>query len=308
MDQFVMRTTAEALGYAKSDRLLIINADDFGLCHSVNQTVTGLLETRAACSASLMMPCGWASEAAAWCAEHKEADVGVHLTFTSEWDRYRWGPVNRTGTASALVGPDGYFPKDNAAFERLADPVQIKAEAAAQIEMALQLGLDPSHADNHMGSLYGLATGRHFLPVVLEVCAAYGLPFRMPRLITADKGQVAPPELAELALRLAQLAEANGVVILDYLVSLPFQQQENETYDSFRTEMQQLIRSLRPGVTELYVHPSWVTDELKAFHGSPEKRGWEARLLEDAKWKETLAEEGIILIGWRELQRLQRGR
>ncbi|MFD1954730.1 polysaccharide deacetylase family protein [Paenibacillus thailandensis] len=301
-------TTAEALGYAANDRLLIVNADDFGLCHSVNSAVFELLEDGVVSSASLMMPCGWAAEAAAWCAARPEADVGVHLTFTSEWDRFRWGPVNRAGQASSLTDRFGYFPKDNVSVEENADPAEMKAEACAQIEMALRLGVRPSHADNHMGSVYGLATGRHFLPVIFEVCAAYGLPFRLPRYVTADDGQAAPKELAALALQLAQLAEAHGVVVLDYLVTLPFQKQENESYESFREQMKRLIRGLRPGVTELYVHPSRVTDELKAFHGSPEKRGWEAQVFRDAEVRETLEAEGIKLIGWRELQRLQHSR
>lgn len=299
---------ASELGYGEQEKLLIINADDFGSCHSVNIGIQQLLTDGIVSSATLMMPCGWAREAALWSARHSPFDVGVHLTFTSEWDLYRWGPVNRHGITSSLVTNEGYFPKDCKTFEKQADEVQVKAEMIAQIEMALQMGMKPTHADNHMGSLYGLATGRNFLSVVLDVCAAYGLPFRLPRNLRETNDQVAPPELAEQAKLLGALADSKGVVILDYLVGLPFHLQEGETFDSFKTDMQHLLKRLKPGVTELIIHPSFVTDELHAFHGQPEKRGMELEMFRDAAIQQTLKDEGIRLIRWRELQKLQRDR
>ncbi|MBD2869772.1 polysaccharide deacetylase family protein [Paenibacillus arenilitoris] len=299
---------AEALGYGEKDRLLIVNADDYGLCHSVNAGIQQLLLEGAVSSATIMMPCGWAREAALWSAQNPQVDVGVHFTFTSEWDNYRWGPVHRHGSTASLVAPDGYFPNGCADFEQQADPAQVREELVAQIEMALAAGMNPSHADNHMGSLYGLATGRNFLPVVLDVCASYGLPFRLPRYLPDEDGQVAPPELSEKAKQLAQLADSMGVVILDYLVGLPFGLQDGETYDSFKGSMKQLLAGLRPGVTELIIHPSLVTEELRAFHGQPLKRGMEFDLFRDDEIKQTVKQEGIRLIRWSELQKLQRGR
>ncbi len=299
---------AKQLGYGEHDRLLLINADDFGLCHSTNAGIQQLLLDGAVSSATLMLPCGWASEAAAWAKDQPELDVGVHFTLTSEWERYRWGPVNRTSSTSSLVTPEGYFPKDSRTLELQAEPEQVKAELIAQIEMALAHGMAPSHADNHMGSLYGLATGRHFLQIVLEVCAAYGLPFRLPRYLLQENGQMAPPELAEQAKQLGALADAMGVVILDYLVGMPFRLQDGESYDHVRSNMQQLLKGLKPGVTELIIHPSLVTDELRSFHEQPELRGMELELLRDAEIRKTLEEEGIQMIRWRELQKLQRAR
>ncbi|WP_028610703.1 polysaccharide deacetylase family protein [Paenibacillus harenae] len=299
---------AQALGYGEKDRLLLVNADDFGLCHSVNTGIRQLLLEGAVSSATLMMPCAWAREAALWSADNPQVDVGVHFTFTSEWDAYRWGPVHRKGSMSSLITNEGYFPKDSATFELQADPAQVKEELIAQIEMALAMGMNPTHADNHMGSLYGLATGRNFLPIVLDVCASYGLPFRLPRYLLQEAGQVAPPELAEQAKQLAMLADSKGVVILDYLVGLPFQLQEGETYDSLKADMLELLKGLRPGVTELIIHPSIVTEELLAFHFQPEKRGMELELFRDDDIKDTLRDEGIRIIRWSELQKLQRSR
>ncbi|WP_309568570.1 polysaccharide deacetylase family protein [Paenibacillus sp. sptzw28] len=301
-----MLNAAELLGYGPSDRLLIVNADDFGLCHSTNMGIQKLLLDGVVSSATLMMPCSWAREAALWSARHTHLDIGVHFTLTSEWDLMKWGPVYRKGPIDSLVTQEGYFPKDVKTLERQADPEQVRQELIAQIEMALKLGVDLSHADNHMGSLYGLATGRHFLDVVFDICAKYGLPFRLPRTLLLENGQVAPQELAEQALELADLANAKGVIVLDYLLGLPFRSEPGETFDTFKAQMIALLQNLHPGISEIIIHPSLVTDELCAFHETPLKRGMEMDLFRDPDVQEALRLEGIIPVRWRQLRDLQR--
>ncbi|WP_274650705.1 polysaccharide deacetylase family protein [Paenibacillus humicola] len=297
---------AQALGYGPQDRLLIVNADDFGLCHSTNQGIQQLLADGVVSSATVMMPCPWAREAALWSARHPHLDVGVHFTFTSEWDLMKWGPVNRGGATNSLVTGEGYFPKDTKTFERQADPVQVKNELTAQVEMALALGIEVTHADNHMGSLYGLQTGRHFLSEVFDVCARFGLPFRLPRHLLLEDGQIAPPELASQAAKLAGEADAKGVVVLDYLLGLPFHEAPGDTYDSFKADMIALLRNLHPGVSEIIIHPALVTNELLAFHGAPARRGMEMELFRDPDIRQTIRSEGIVPIRWRDLRTLQR--
>ncbi|RJE90210.1 ChbG/HpnK family deacetylase [Paenibacillus sp. 1011MAR3C5] len=298
---------AQELGYNADDRLLIINADDYGLCHSVNTAVQQLLTEGAISSATIMMPCGWAREAALWSAAHPGHDVGVHLTFTSEWSAYSWGPVSNDSDVTSLTTAEGYFHPDVRSFELHAESEHVKRELTNQIEKAIKLGMKPTHADNHMGSLYGLQTGKHFMVEVLDVCAAYGLPFRLPRYVQVESG-VAPPEMEEQARAVAALADAKGIVILDYLLGLPFPLQEGESFDSFKADMKQLLTSLKPGVSELIIHPSNVTDELNAFHREPVKRGMEFDIFRDADVRKTIEEQGIKLIRWSDLQRLQRSR
>src|SRR5262245_48607475 len=78
------KTLAERLGYKATDRLLIIHADDVGMCHSVNVATIQAMEKGVATCASIMMPCPWMPEIAAYCREHPNADFGLHLTLTSE--------------------------------------------------------------------------------------------------------------------------------------------------------------------------------------------------------------------------------
>jgi predicted glycoside hydrolase/deacetylase ChbG (UPF0249 family) len=299
---------AKSLGYNEGDRLLLVNADDYGLSRSVNKASQELLESGDISSATLMTPCAWARDAALWSAERPQLDVGIHFTFTSEWGPYKWGPVTHNADVSSLVTKEGYFPDDSKTFEEQADAEQVKRELVSQVERALALGMTPSHADNHMGSLYGLQTGKHFMVQVLDVCAQYGLPFRLPRYVTPEPGQVAPPHVEEQARQVAALADSKGVVILDYLVGLPFRKQEGETYDSFKAAMKGMLTALKPGVTELIIHPSVDNEELNVFHLEPEKRVMEYNIFRDEEIKQHLKNEGIKLIRWSELRRLQRDR
>ncbi|MFD1175525.1 polysaccharide deacetylase family protein [Paenibacillus puldeungensis] len=293
----------QQLGFEPGAKLLIVNADDFGMCHAENVAITQLLEERAVSSTTVMMPCAWAKEAINWSIAHPEYDVGVHLTFTSEWNEYKWGPVTRNGAVHTLVTDEGYFPADIATFEKQAGRQQVRLEIMNQIEMALSMGLKPTHLDNHMGSLYGLTTGHHFLDVVFEACAEYGLPFRMPRVL--PELARALPEAAVLAAQVAGLADRMGVVILDHLLGLPFGKQPGETYEGYKQATIRVLRDLQPGVSELIIHPAVASEELKAIHSEWEKRQWDYELFRDPEVQHAIASEGIVIISWRDLQSLQ---
>ena len=90
-------TVAERLGYGPDDRVLIINCDDLGVCHAANLAVYEALRDGLATSASLMVPCPWARDAAA---RYRGEDVGVHLTLNAEYERYRWGPITHAPVAA----------------------------------------------------------------------------------------------------------------------------------------------------------------------------------------------------------------
>ncbi len=296
---------AQRLGFGPDERLLIVNADDFGMCHSTNLGIFQLLEEGVVDSATVMMPCGWAREAVQWSAARPALNVGVHFTLTSEWENYKWGPVGRSGDASSLVTKEGWFPRDIRTVEQCADPAQVRAELIAQIEMAIASGLVPTHLDNHMGSVYGLETGRDFLREVFEVCAAYRLPFRLPRRAPANRG--ATPELEAKAAQVGAFADAAGVAILDDLVGLPYQELPGETYESFKRAMIALLRSLKPGVSELIIHPALVTEELKAIQPHWRKRGWEMDIFRDPDVVAAMNEAGIRRVKWSDLRSHQRG-
>lgn len=292
----------DRLGLGPDARAVIINADDFGMCHAANTAVSGLLDAGHIDSATLMVPCAWAPEALAFAASRTDLDVGVHLVLTSEWTDYRWRPL--TGSATTLVDDTGYFPADALAVEQHAATDDVAVEIAAQLQAALDAGADVTHLDNHMGSVYGLLTGRDFLAPVLELAARHGLPFRLPRVMEG-----ADAALTRRLERAGAAADALGVEIVDRLWTHPFEEVPGESYDQVREGFLALLRAVPVGVTEIYLHPMVDDDELRAVVDfAAVKRGHELRLLADPLVREAIADEGLVRIGWRALRDLQRSR
>ncbi|WP_455905555.1 polysaccharide deacetylase family protein [Microbacterium sp.] len=295
---------ADRLGLAPGARAVIINADDFGMCHAANTAITQLLDAGHVDSTTLMVPCAWAPEAMAFAASRTDLDVGVHLVLTSEWTDYRWRPL--TGAASTLVDGAGYFPADVLAIEELATVDDVTVEIAAQLQTALDAGVDVTHLDNHMGSVYGLLTGRDFLGPVFELAARSGLPFRLPRSMEGTGDDAAlQTKLAEAS----AAADSLGVEIIDRLWSHPFEEVPGESYEQIRDGFIALLRAVPAGVTEIYLHPMVDDDELRAaVDFAAAKRGHELRLLSDPAVLQAIEDEGLVRVGWRDLRDLQRSR
>src|SRR5580700_10728112 len=103
------KTIAERLGYPADSKLLILHADDLAVAHSVDAASFDALDKNAVASASIMVPCPWLTEVGAYAKNHPDADLGLHLTLTSEWKTYRWGPVESKDKVSSLLDPSGYL-------------------------------------------------------------------------------------------------------------------------------------------------------------------------------------------------------
>src|SRR5687767_3468301 len=143
--------TNRLLGYPDDARLLIINADDFGMCHSVNEAVFRALKKGVLRSTTLMVPCPWALHAMHFLADHPEISFGIHLTVISEWVDYRWGSVTAREKVPSLIDKAGYFHSFEQTHESL-DHVnldELETEFRAQIEAVLEAGLTPTHLDWH---------------------------------------------------------------------------------------------------------------------------------------------------------------
>src|SRR5271166_448272 len=148
-----VKTVAERLGYPADSKLLIMHADDLAVAHSVDAASFDALDQNAVTSASIMVPCPWLTEVAAYAKAHPEADLGLHLTLTSEWKTYRWGPVAPKDQVPSLLDPDGYFYADAFPAASHAKPEEAEREIRAQIDLAMKMGIHPTHLDMHMGTL-----------------------------------------------------------------------------------------------------------------------------------------------------------
>ncbi|MFD0694623.1 polysaccharide deacetylase family protein [Paenibacillus sp. GCM10027628] len=278
------------------ERFLMINADDFGMCHSTNQAIRTLLLEESITSASIMMTCPWVLEAASFVRQYPQMDVGVHITHTSEWEHYKWGPLNTA--LSTLTDEFGHFPQDTASVIAKADPDELREEAVAQIELAIKMGVDPMNIDNHMGSL------NHVPEILLELCETYRLPLRYPKFVNPNVNLHHDEQLV-------RKAEEKGILLPDFIEFLPFFSPDGDgegelTYSFTKDAAVKCIQELKPGITELLFHPSLDTEELKAITNSWNVRRFEFDVFRDEDIVKLLQKEEIRLITWRDLRNKQR--
>lgn len=272
--------TNRLLGYPADARLLIINADDFGMCHSVNAAVMRAFPAGILRSATLMVPCPWALQAMRFLATHPEIPFGVHLTAISDWADYRWGPVTPREKVPSLIREDGSFYNFDQMrhFLGQVDLGQLEMEFRAQIETVLAYGLRPTHLDWHCLRLEGWDT---VSGVILGLAVEYGLALRA----------VVP----------SQIARVHGL-------GLPTN--DSGFLDSYQLDLAgkkghyvELLRRLPPGLSEWAVHPGFNFPELLAI----ETEGHHMResdfdFLVSQQAKDVIEEEGIILLDYRPLQ------
>lgn len=284
-------------------RYLLLNADDFGMCHSTNVAIIDLLESGWITSATIMAPCPWFPEAAEYARTRPEKCIGLHLTFTSEWASYRWRPLAQ-GEVASLLDAEGYFHKDVLSVERFAQAADVEREMRAQLAHAERWGVRISHLDNHMGSLYGVMGVQSHLSLVFQLCAERGFPFRLPtRFLPGDAiGDALSPAVRAMMQEVAEAAAALKVPVLDCLLAHPYEKLPGETYESFRNSVCEKLTQLPEGIHELFLHPAVDSPELRAITPEWEKRTWEYRLPADPLFQETLAHEGIQVISWREVR------
>jgi predicted glycoside hydrolase/deacetylase ChbG (UPF0249 family) len=274
-------TLAERLGYRADDRLLIVNCDDLGSTHAANIGVYESLREGIATSATLMVPCPWARDAAA---RHRGEDVGVHLTLNAELDHYRWGPITH---APSLLDGDGGFPRTLRDVWDHADLDEVRRELRAQIERAILWGFDISHLDSHMGSVQ---LRPEFFDIYLDLAVEFGLPLRLSGASTERT----------IGFPFRQLAGDEGVVFPDNFVLV-------RSGVGSRRDIERAVMDLRPGVTEVYVHPAVDSPELRA--ATPD---WAARVddhdlvTNDRSLRAMLERAGVHLVGYRALRDAQR--
>lgn len=293
------------------EKYLIINADDFGMCAAHNIATKELLLSGAITSATVMAPCPFARDAVELAVKNPELSVGVHLTTTSEWRDYKWGPLSKN--TPSLIDQIGHFYRSSAEFAERAELCEVEAELVSQIEQLISMGLKPSHLDNHMGSLYGITNGDFsLLTLAIKIAGRYGLPFRFPRRITenAFKNGTLDIKIPEGTVRglldsFAAFADAEGVPTPDYLIPGDWLGEQDKSYENYREYIFELYKTFDNGITETYIHPAVECEEIKRITPLWHRRVWEYRLFSDPKTKEYIKSLGIRLISYKDIAKIR---
>jgi predicted glycoside hydrolase/deacetylase ChbG (UPF0249 family) len=281
------RTIAERLGHPADSKLLIIHADDLGAAHSIDAASFEALDKGTISSASIMIPTPWVTEVAAYAKAHPNADLGLHLTITSEWETYRWGSTAPSDKVPSLLDSTGTFPSDVAPVVARAKVVEVEREIRAQIDRAIALGIRPTHLDSHMGALF---SSPELFATYVRVARAYRLPF----LALRGDRRVKPA---------LPLLETD--VLLDTVIIASPEVPRDRWKEFYLRE----IVNLKPGVTELIVHLGRDDSELQAVMVNHEPYGsaWRQRdtdVVNSAEFRKALTDNRIIVITWRDLQKL----
>lgn len=288
------QTYAERLGWPARSKVVIFHCDDAGMSHASNLGAMESLEHGVVTSVSIMMPCPWVPEFVRYVKAHPQVDAGLHLTLNSEWDLYRWGPISGKPAVPGLCDPDGYFWHPVQETAKHATPDEVEREIRAQIDKAEAMGLHPTHIDTHMGAL---AARPEFLERFMKV----GIEKHIPVLAIGGHRTFSRVENAEAMGRMREAIKMvwdAGLPVLDDLHTASYDWKEGPKSARFI----QMLKNLKPGITEVIVHCSRPTEEFPLITSSSNLRLEDLKAMTDPQLRQTIKDEGIILTTWRELK------
>lgn len=281
------KTMSELLGFDADEKLLILHADDVGMSHSVNMASIEAMEKGYINSASIMVPCPWFNEIVLYARKNPEKDLGLHLTLTAEWNKYKWGGILNKEKTPSLYNKHGYFYSSNELVYEHANLEEVEAELRAQIDRALAEGINVTHFDSHMGTLF---YNEDFFQVYLKLSEAYNIPIMLPyqsmRLFPNNLNHIKPKSLM-----IDQIYMANDLSLL-----------ENKWEEYYLD----ILENMNPGIHVILVHLGYDNDELQAVcidhpdYGSAWREA-DMKVLSSEKFKQALIDQNIRLITWKEL-------
>jgi len=276
-------TLQEKLGYPKEAKLLIIHGDDIGVSHSQNAATIAALEKGPVNSGSIMVPCPWFPEIAAYAKAHPGLDLGLHLTLTAEWKYYKWRPVLNDQVKS-LVTADGFLTDGSVGLGTTAKIDEVEKELRAQINRAIQFGIDPTHLDSHMGMLFQSAD-------LANTYVKLGREFKIPVLLNKE------------IINAFKIQTTAMDVVLDKVITA----QSPDFKGGMKNYYTNVLNALGPGVNCLLIHLAYDDEEMKAV--TIDHPDWGAAwrqadfdFFTSEECRKILKDQKIQLITWKEIR------
>lgn len=303
------QTYAEKLGYPKDKKVIIFHVDDAGMSYEANQGTILSMEKGLANSTSVMMPCGWVPDYMHHLQQHPTTDAGVHLTLTSEWKQYRWSPLTGPTKVPGLIDAEGAFWPSVRDVVKNATPDEVETEIRAQIARFRKFGIEPTHIDSHMGTLFESPA---FVERYVKVGIQEKIPVMMPgghASMIASLRQSSPQEIG-LFRQIGQMLWDAGLPVLDdlhpdsYGWKLPADvPATEENLRKLKTQKYiELLQALKPGITMVIMHCAVSTEHFKKITDSGPTRYGDLLAMQDPALRQFIEKEGIILTTWREMK------
>lgn len=307
-------TYAERLGYPKDSKVIILHVDDAGMSYDSNDGAITALTKGVANSTSVMMPCPWVPAFVHFLKTYPETDAGLHLTLTSEWSEYRWGPLAGKTVVPGLVDNEGDLWPSVQEVVQHASADEVYAEISAQLSRAKTMGFTPTHLDSHMGTLFAS-------PAFIQKYIQLGIENHIPVMLPAGKDKLiqdemhANDEVIQQMRQLGKILWAAGLPVLDDLHNYSYDwkvpdeiKNDDRKLQAWRTQKYiESFKLLQPGVTMVIMHCSNPSPAFQYISDSGPLRKADMLAMIDPKLKQALADQHIILTTWRELMRRRSG-
>ena len=281
-------------------RYVIIHADDAGMSHSVNTATIDAMEKGIVSSASIMVPCPWFKEIAAYAKANPEKDFGIHLTLNCEWDNYRWGPVAPRDRVPSLIDKEGYMWGGVPEVVANAKAAEVETELRAQVQRALDFGVPVTHLDTHMGAVVSR-------PDLIGVYVKLGLEFNVPVFFVRQLNvgaAAANPEVRARAGELVAMLDKHKLPVLDYMT----QYYTNGSVEKKSKMYLKAIADSEPGVRYLILHCGYDNEELQAITSSSKIRDTDRRVFTDPSFIEAVKKTGVEVVTWKQVRQLNEQR
>ena len=277
------------LGFSPKDRVAILHADDLGMFPSTVPAFKALFQAGMVTSGSIMAPTTAFRPMVEWAVNHPQADLGLHLTLTNEWQNYPWRPLtNGTPAAKSLIDSRGRFPTSVEALENKATEEAVYQELKAQLQFARELGFEPTHLDSHMYALMS----KSFVSAYFRIGLEEGIPFFLTRShLDQLRGFIGPPELVSLW-------EKSQFPLFDYEFDLGIHQRGPGELDAVRN----FFFNLPPGLSYVILHPAKDSAELREHVWCWPNRVAEYELFLMPEVRRIIRESGVHLIDFRQIK------
>lgn len=285
------QSLAEKLGYKSTDKLLIVTAEDAGLCNAANEAIIQVFQRGTITGASIMTPCPWSLEMIDFAKRNTQYSFGLQLTLTSEYkNKYTWRPIAAAEKVPSLLNEKGMMWSDMSTVYKTAVLQQVETELRAQIDWAKKCGLTIHYLTSNQEVL---TYNQNYFEILVKLAAEYSLPIRF--LNNPNYGN-------DIEAR-EKLLQSKGIIHPDAIIW-------NEL-DSIKSNrdvkpvLESIIKNLKPGVTELFVHPAILSPEIKNLTRNYSRKVEEYEWLSGTELPELLKQNGVILISYKELFKLQ---
>ncbi|WP_025764160.1 polysaccharide deacetylase family protein [Dyadobacter tibetensis] len=301
------KTFAEKLGYPKGKKIIIMHIDDVGMSYESNQGAIRAMEEGVANSLSVMMPCPWVPGFVHYMKENPNVDAGLHLTLTSEFKDYRWGPLAGKPAVKGLVDSEGALWKGVGDVVKNASPDEVEMEIRAQLARAREMGFEPTHLDSHMGTLFATP---EFMQRYLKVGMEEKIPVMFPgghNTVAQSQEKLVADQL-QMTRKVGQQLWAAGLPVLDDLENSSYGWKGPESGDkspealqAYKTERYiKALDNIKPGLTMVIMHCTTHSEIFPHISDSWPTRQGDFLAMIDPKLRAYIEKEGIVLTTWRE--------